>query len=908
VSAALAAAAALAGTASAAPETALKLEKGDHICLIGNTLAERMQHDGWLETYFQSRRPQEQLAFRNLSVSADELTLRTRVDGFGSPDEWLTKEKADVVFAFFGYNESFAGPQGLDKYKKDLAEFIKHTLEQKYNGKSAPQLVLFSSIAQEKIASNPNFPDNAQNNKNIKLYSDATAEVAKAGGAIYVDLYLPTVELYGKASKPLTIDCIHLTDEGDKHVAQVIADTLLPGSASAHQSGDVEKLRQAVLDKDLYWFWRYRTNDGFNVYGGRSHNEYQSGDKKVSNRTVLQREMEVLDVMTENRDKRIWAVASGGDVKVDDSNTPPFIPIQSNKPADKITPYLSGEEAIKHMKLAPGLKVELVASEETNPDLVNPIQMTFDTKGRLWVACTPNYPHWRPKDPMTDKIIIFDLKDGKAVKETVFADHLNMPTGLEFWKDGVIVAQSPDILFLKDTTGGDHCNSIEHIVEGRGDADTHHSDNSMGFDPGGAVYFQEGTFNRTHTETLDGPIHCDNGGVYRYEPITHKFEAYVSYGFANPHGHVWDYWGNDFVTDGTGNVNYFGAGFSGHVDYPKKHGGYQPYFKQHYRPCPATGIISSRHFPESMQGNLMDVNVIGFQGIGQYKVTPSDLNDLHINNKPERKKKGEKNAAPAKTTSEEKPKSDHFEVGSGFVGTELEPLIQSDDPNFRPSSAKIGPDGAIYVLDWQNTIIGHLQHNLRDPNRDHSHGRIYRITYEGRPLLTPPQIFGQPVEHLLDLLKEYEDGTRYRAKIELSKHDAKEVIPALEKWISGLDKNDKNYQHNLLEGLWVYQWNNVVNEPLLRQLLASPDYRARAAATRVLCYWRDRVQKPLELLNKLAADESPRVRLEAVRAASFFKTPDAVDVALESADKKQDYYLKYTLDETLKTLDKYNKK
>jgi hypothetical protein len=223
-------------------------------------------------------------------------------------------------------------------------------------------------------------------------------------------------------------------------------------------------------------------------------------------------------------------------------------------------------------------------------------------------------------------------------------------------------------------------------------------------------------------------------------------------------------------------------------------------------------------------------------------------------------------------------------------------------------SAKIGPDGAIYILDWQNPIIGHLQHHLRDPSRDHTHGRIYRITYDGRPLMTPAKIAGEPVEHLLELLKDPTNDTRYRAKIELSRHDAREVIPVLEKWIAGLDKNDKNYQHDLMEGLWVYQWNNVLNEPLLKQLLRSPDAHARAAATRVLCYWRDRVAKPLDLLKAQADDESPRVRLEAVRAASFFTTPDAVDVALETADKPQDYYLKYCLDETLKTLDKYSKK
>ncbi|HET6881039.1 MAG TPA: ThuA domain-containing protein, partial [Pirellulales bacterium] len=105
--------------ASLAANTApLKLNKGDHISIIGNTLGERMQHDGWLETLIQSTFPEHQLTFRNLSFSADELTIRQRSEGFGSPDEWLTKTKTDVVFAFFGFNESYAGEEGLAKFKQ----------------------------------------------------------------------------------------------------------------------------------------------------------------------------------------------------------------------------------------------------------------------------------------------------------------------------------------------------------------------------------------------------------------------------------------------------------------------------------------------------------------------------------------------------------------------------------------------------------------------------------------------------------------------------------------------------------------------------------------------------------------------------------------------------------------------
>src|SRR5438132_10503465 len=123
----------------------LELKQGDHICIVGNTLAERMQYFGWLETRLVSRFPQHDLVFRNLGYSGDEITLRLRSRDFGTPDEWLagespipqptklnagapvrqnrfelTNTKADVIFAFFGYNESFAGEAGLSKFKQDL--------------------------------------------------------------------------------------------------------------------------------------------------------------------------------------------------------------------------------------------------------------------------------------------------------------------------------------------------------------------------------------------------------------------------------------------------------------------------------------------------------------------------------------------------------------------------------------------------------------------------------------------------------------------------------------------------------------------------------------------------------------------------------------------------------------------
>ena len=126
----------------------------------------------------------------------------------------------------------------------------------------------------------------------------------------------------------------------------------------------------------------------------------------------------------------------------------------------------------------------------------------------------------------------------------------------------------------------------------------------------------------TQVETPYAPtLRNVDAGVYRYEPRTQKFEAYVTYPFANPHGHAWDHWGQDFVYDGTGANPYHGALFSGHLDYPVKHAHPPQVYQQRTRPCPGVEILSSRHFPDSMQGDLLVANVIGFQGILRYHLS-----------------------------------------------------------------------------------------------------------------------------------------------------------------------------------------------------------------------------------------------------------------------------------------------
>ncbi|MBW3539084.1 MAG: HEAT repeat domain-containing protein, partial [Planctomycetes bacterium] len=579
--------------------------------------------------------------------------------------------------------------------------------------------------------------------------------------------------------------------------------------------------------------------------------------------------------------------------QVDDSNTLPFLNPKTNvggasdpnRKQGKLgsLDYLNAAEQQKLFKLAPGYEINIVASEEDFPELAKPVAINFDNRGRLWVATMPSYPQWQPKTKLDDKLLILEDADGdgRADQCKVFAGGLHQPTGFELGSGGVYVSQQPDVLFLNDTDGDDREDLRIRRLVGFDTADSHHGLAAFEWGPGGALYFQEGTFKQSQVETPYGPVRLSDAGVWRYEPRSENFSVHVSLAFANPWGHVFDRWGQNFIADASPGHNFWAGPISGDVAFPDKHPGggraknldwggskgtgeMPTFIEKRIRPSSGCEIVSGRHFPPEAQGNFLLNNVIGERAVLQHTVRDS---------------------------------------GSGFVGTEITPLVSCDDGNFRPVDLQFGPDGALYIVDWHNALIGHLQHNLRDPSRDHSHGRIWRVTYKGRPLVEPPKIAGEPIEALLDLLKLPEDRTRYRVRRELAERDSRAVVAALRQWVSGLDPADADYQHHLLEALWQFQTHDVVEEPLLRRLLESPEPRARAAAVRVLSYWLDRATGPLELLRERMGDSHPRVRLEAVRACSFIHAPESFEVVLEALNRETDVYLEYTITETLRTLE-----
>ena len=754
----------------------LTLRKDDRIVIVGNTLAERMQQFGNLETLLYGRFADLDLVVRDLGWSADELTVRMRSQDFQDHGHNLTDHKPTVLVACYGFNESFAGPAGLAKFEQDLEKFIKESTTTAYDGVAPPRLVLVSPIAHENLHRRT-LPDGSKNNQNIKLYSDSMARLAQQHGVVFVDLFTPTSSLMQGSKQPWTINGVHLNAYGDEQVAKLI-DAVLFGPRPAESKIDLAKLRRTINEKNQQFWYDYRAVNGFYIYGGR---------KKPFGVVNFPAEFAKLRKMIANRDKRIWALAKGQAVPdaIDDSNTGEFVTVETNYTAPIVLTTPDEERA--QFKLPEGYEINLFASEIEFPDLKKPVQFEFDSRGRLWVATMPSYPMYVPGTPVNDKLLILEDTDGdgRADKQTVFADHLYVPTGLELGDGGAYVAQQPNLMFLKDTDGDDRADQREILLHGFDTADSHHSINAFTWGPDGALYSMEGTFHQTQVETPYGPTRVADAAVFRYEPLTAKVEVFVSYGFANPWGQVFDRWGQNFVADASGGANYFGTAFSGQVDHPHKHGGMQQFLKMQWRPTSGCEIVASRHFPDDAQGNYLLNNCIGFHGTLNYKMR---------------------------------------DEGSGFAADPVQPLLESKDQNCRPVDLKFGPDGALYIVDWFNPLIGHMQHSIRDPNRDKTHGRIWRITYKDRPLLKAPQIAGASIPALLDLLKSYEDRTLYRVRRELRTRDSDQVMAAVDKWIAGLDESDPNYQHHLLEALWIHQQHDVVDQALLGACCARPTF------------------------------------------------------------------------------------
>lgn len=512
---------------------------------------------------------------------------------------------------------------------------------------------------------------------------------------------------------------------------------------------------------------------------------------------------------------------------------------------------------LENFELLPGYEVNLFAAD---PMLANPIHMAWDSRGRLWVACSWAYPQIEPGDVANDKIIILEDVDGdgQADKSTVFADELYIPTGLELTNGGVIVGQSPDVFFLKDTDGDDVADVKELALTGFGIEDSHHSISAWRRGPDGKIYFQEGIFLNTQVETQHGLVRNFNGGVYQYNPRTQELGMFARGTGGNPWGLVFDYWGQSFQANNP-RILYTEPGTGAMMERPP------------IRPLITTekqcggDLASGTHLPHDIQGQFLT----------------------------------------CRFKSRTVVRYEFVEDGAGFSANVLSPLISSKHPNFRPVDCKVGPDGAVYVADWYNSIINHAQHDFRDPRRDHGHGRIWRITHKDRPLAPKPDLVGRAIAHLVDQLSSPETWTRHQARKELSERDPDAVLAAVERWVRGLDTARDDYDHCLVEAMWACQNVERTSEMILSKVLSADNGRARTAGARVIRDWQDALSDPVGMLAQLANDPFPRARMQALLSAGYVERPEMLPAILNVLDHDRDRFIDAVLEPTLAALRPY---
>ncbi|MEX2579802.1 MAG: PVC-type heme-binding CxxCH protein [Verrucomicrobiales bacterium] len=852
--------------------------KGERIVFIGNSLGERMLWHGFFEAEMFSRFPDADLFFRNMCHPADTPGFRAhparatqwafpgaekfhpdKQTHFGKghypyPDEWLTLLEADTIVAFFGFNESFDGLESVDNFRAELSAFVDHTLAQAYNGKTAPRLVLVTPIAFEDRSRDYTLPQDDEHriryklpqgleeNKRLAAYAEAVEAVAAEKNVGAIDLFRPTRAWLADEETDLTLNGCHLNEDGYEKLAPHLAEQLF-----GKRDGPVEhreELLAAIGDRNWLWHHDYRMLNGVHVWGQRWA---PYGDFNYPE------EIEKIRQMTALRDEKVWAAARGETIEVDDSKTRPLTPVQTNY--NRPIEYLEPERAKPLFQLPDGYEISLFASEREFPNLRNPVQMSFDKRGRLWVSTVTSYPHYRPGREMPDdKLLIYEDTDGdgKADKEIVFADGLHIPIGFELAPEGVYLSEEPYLMLLQDLDGDDRADKKIRLVDGFDSHDTHHAISSYSADASGAFYLCEGRFLHSQVETPYGPQRMTDGGLWRFDPRTWKLIRHSQADYSNPWAVAFDEYGQDFLGDASPGANWWLLPLSVKVPHGYEIGQVEQFTTHQVRPTSGGEFVYSRHFPEQSRGHYLLNNTIGFLGTKQHTM---------------------------------------IEDGAGFTGTHYQDLVRSDDGNFRPCDLEFAPDGSLYIVDWHNALIGHMQHSARDPNRSSDYGRIYRVTYAANDLVDPPVVAGAAIEQLLANLELDEYRARYRTRRELREHPAAEVTPAVKKWLGGLDKSDPKYGRHLLEGLWATWAQGFADDDLVAEALGHPMHQVRCGAVDVIRFNHEEITGALGMLFEAARDEHPRVRLETIVAASWLDDADGARLLFEALRKPLDRWM-----------------
>ncbi len=815
-------------------KSATNVQDHDVIALTGGSNLERTRFNGYLQTHLIAAKPTGQIRVRNFGWEGDTVFEQWRDAGAASfanswrqQREWrqqLRDAGATVVLAQFGQMESLGGvarlPQFLAAYEKLIAEFAE----------DGRRVALVAPIGFEgKLAAQ---------NKILAAYTKAIRDLAAKLKLKFIE-----IEKEGENVGALTENGYQLSAVGHRHIARHIAEGL--GIAPV----DNEAVRREVLEMERLWFNYWRPMNWAFLAGDRSGVPY-SKDWRNSNQRIFPQEMDDFLPLLKQADENIWAAIVGKPVSAIGVRSSIPVEASSAKP-------LSPDEEKAQFEILDGFEVSLFASEADG--LVKPIQMRWDERGRLWVACAPSYPQIKPGEKANDFVMVCeDSKgSGRADKFTKFAEGLFMPTGIELGDGGLYVAQGTELLHLRDTDGDGRADTQRIVLGGFGTGDSHQNLNGLNWGFGGELWFTQGHHIYSRVETPGGVETLNRSGVWRWRPRTGHLDPFFQFSSAgaNCWGVVTSEFGQPFHKSGANVGSWFttpGLVRSSLAVNAQAMNLFQAPIKQ-----VGQEFLHSSHFPSEMQGRMI---------IGGYYANVLEQHELKLEN-------------------------------GMFKSTQLPSIIKSRSTVFRPIEVRMGPDGAMYVLDWYNPIIGHYQASYRHPDRDKEHGRIWRVSWKGGPKVTPTNLAAASVPELLEQLDSKERWAWYQSKRLLLERDTQQVIAALDEWLPKQQGND----YRRLLALSLYEAHETPRPALLAELLRSVDARIRAYATRVIGTWVRDNQLPdaLKLLEAQIGDNDALVRLEAIVAASYVNDPRAVVIAARALDKDFNGYHRHALTKTL---------
>lgn len=526
------------------------------------------------------------------------------------------------------------------------------------------------------------------------------------------------------------------------------------------------------------------------------------------------------------------------------------------------TDPLTAEHQAKTFKLPPGFQIQLVAAE---PDLQKPMNMAFDAKGRLWVTMSREYPFPAPLDkPGRDLIKVFEDFDenGRARKITTFADGLNIPIGLYPYKNGVIAWSIPNIWFFQDTDGDGKADKRENLFGPFGwERDTHGNQASFrrGFD--GWLYATHGYNNISHVRAHDGSeVRMHSGNTYRMRLDGGRIEHHT-FGQVNPFGMCFDSSGNMYTADCHSAPIYelLRGGFYPSFGKPHDGLGFAPTMLEHSHGSTAIcGIIfyADDQWPAEYQNNIFIGNVMTSR-INRDTLIPR---------------------------------------GSSKTAREEADFLSTTDPWFRPVDLQLGPDGALYVADFYNRIIGHYEVPLTHPGRDFERARIWKITYtgEGKKAGKLPDFSRADVAKLLPEFRSANLPRRMLAMNELVDRHGSSAVPQLQALLNKRDLAPSEIIHSL----WALQRLDSLEQETLRKYTSYPDREVRIHSMRILSEHEDFASLRQTAALRALQDTDPTVQRAAADALGQFPEPEAYVRPLLTAlarVSKADDHLHHTL-------------